>query len=104
MHRILRMTSNLSRARAVTDREEGAVLLLVILILTLISVLVLSWAQEWRTELRLASNFGEAHKSQRLAEAGVYYALGKLLSAKKAEMGGPGAVATLSQGDSGALW
>ena len=61
-------------------------LLLVILILTLISVLVLSWAQEWRTELKLASNFGEAHKCQRLAEAGIYYALGKLVTAKTAEI------------------
>ena len=55
------------------------------MILTLISVLVLSWAQEWRTELKLASNFGEAHKCHRLAEAGIYYALGKLSVAKTAE-------------------
>ena len=79
-------------------------LLLVILILTLISVLVLSWAQEWRTELKLASNFGEAHKCQRLAEAGIYYALGKLVTAKTAEMSGMNAVAPQTQGDSGALW
>ena len=79
-------------------------LLLVILILTLISVLVLSWAQEWRTELKLASNFGEAHKCQRLAEAGIYYALGKLVTAKTAEMSGMNAVAPQAQGDSGALW
>jgi general secretion pathway protein K len=98
------MTPNLSDAKAVTDREAGSVLLLVILILTLISVLVLSWAQEWRTELKLASNFGEAHKCQRLAEAGIYYALGKLVTAKTAEMGGTNAVAPQAQGDSGALW
>jgi general secretion pathway protein K len=98
------MTPNLSNAKAVTVREEGAVLLLVILILTLISVLVLSWAQEWRTELKLASNFGEAHKCQRLAEAGIYYALGKLMTAKTAEMRGINAVAPQAQGDSGALW
>ena len=79
-------------------------LLLVILILTLISVLVLSWAQEWRTELKLASNFGEAHKCQRLAEAGIYYALGKLVTAKTAEMSGLNAVAPQAQGDSGDLW
>ena len=72
--------------KASTAREEGAVLLLVLLILTLISVLVLSWAQEWRTELKLASNFGEAHKCHRLAEAGIYYALGKLVIAKAAEV------------------
>jgi general secretion pathway protein K len=98
------MTTELSNAKAVTAREEGAVLLLVILILTLISVLVLSWAQEWRTELKLASNFGEAHKCQRLAEAGIYYALGKLVTAKTAEMSGISAVAPQAQGDSGALW
>ena len=98
------MTPDLSNAKAVTAREEGTVLLLVILILTLISVLVLSWAQEWRTELKLASNFGEAHKCQRLAEAGIYYALGKLVTAKTAEMSGLNAVAPQAQGDSGALW
>ena len=98
------MTPDLSNAKAVTAREEGSVLLLVILILTLISVLVLSWAQEWRTELKLASNFGEAHKCQRLAEAGIYYALGKLVTAKTAEMSGMNAVAPQAQGDSGALW
>ena len=96
------MTPDRSKARGVTTGEEGTVLLLVILILTLISVLVLSWAQEWRTELKLASNFGEAHKCQRLAEAGIYYALGKLVTAKTAEMGGIGAVPP--QGDSGPLW
>ena len=98
------MTPDLSNAKAVTAREEGTVLLLVILILTLISVLVLSWAQEWRTELKLASNFGEAHKCQRLAEAGIYYALGKLVTAKTAEMSGMNAVAPQAQEDSGALW
>jgi general secretion pathway protein K len=72
--------------QAPTAREEGAVLLLVLMILTLISVLILSWAQEWRTELKLASNFGEAHKCHRLAEAGIYYALGKLVIAKTAEV------------------
>jgi general secretion pathway protein K len=61
------------------------VLLLVLLVLTLISVLVLSWAQEWRTELRLAANFRESHQCRRLAEAGVYYALGKILEGKIAE-------------------
>jgi len=98
------MTPDLSNAKAVTAREEGSVLLLVILILTLISVLVLSWAQEWRTELKLASNFGEAHKCQRLAEAGIYYALGKLVTAKTAEMSGMNPVAPQAQRDSGALW
>jgi general secretion pathway protein K len=62
--------------------QEGVVLLLVILVLALISVLVLSWGQEWRTELRLAANFREEHRCRRLAEAGIYYALGKMVAAK----------------------
>ena len=98
------MTPDISRTRAADAREEGSVLLLVILILTLISVLVLSWAQEWRTELKLASNFGEAHKCQRLAEAGIYYALGKLVATKTGEMGRMNPYASQSQGDSGPLW
>jgi general secretion pathway protein K len=65
--------------------EQGVVLLLVLLILTLISVLVLSWAQEWRTELLLAANFREASQCRRLAEGGVYYALGKLMETKSLE-------------------
>jgi general secretion pathway protein K len=66
-------------------REEGTVLLLILLILALISTMILSWAQEWRTELKLAANYRDAHKCRRLAEAGVYYALGKLVTAKMAE-------------------
>ena len=92
------------KAEALTGREEGAVLLLVIMILTLISVLVLSWAQEWRTELKLASNFGEAHKCQRLAEAGIYYALGKLVNAKAAELKGLQAIAPQTQGSYDNHW
>jgi general secretion pathway protein K len=66
--------------------QQGAVLLLVLLVLMLISVLILSWAQEWRMELRLASNYREAGQCRRLAEGGVYYALGKLAATKIAEM------------------
>lgn len=65
--------------------ETGTVLLLVILILALISVLVLAWAQEWRVELKLTGNFKAVHQSRRLAEAGVYYAIGKLMVTKVAE-------------------
>lgn len=75
------LKSRNSRSRRRRD-ERGAVLLLVILVMALISVLVLSWGQEWRTELQLAANFREAHQCHRLAEAGVYYALGKLLETK----------------------
>ncbi len=74
-----------SRSRGWPRDERGVVLLLVLLVLALISVLVLSWAQEWRTELQLAANFREASQCHRLAEAGVYYALGKLLEAKSIE-------------------
>ena len=70
------------RSRRGPRDEQGVVLLLVLLILTLISVMVLSWAQEWRTELLLAANFREASQCRRLAEGGVYYAMGKLLETK----------------------
>jgi general secretion pathway protein K len=46
---------------------------------------VLTWAQEWRTELQLAANYREARQCRRLAEAGVYYALGKVLENKVLE-------------------
>lgn len=65
--------------------EAGVVLLLMILVLALISVLILSWAQECRIEIRLATNFREAQQCRRLAEAGFYYALGEVTSAKMAE-------------------
>jgi general secretion pathway protein K len=69
----------------VLGSEEGAVLLLVLWVVALISVLVLSWAQEWRTEVKLAAHFREAHKCRRLAEAGVYYAIGKMVTSKSIE-------------------
>jgi general secretion pathway protein K len=90
--------------RASAAREEGAVLLLVLMILTLISVLILSWAQEWRTELKLASNFGEAHKCHRLAESGIYYALGKLVTAKTAEENRLKTIGSQPQEVPGELW
>jgi general secretion pathway protein K len=61
------------------------VLLLVLWVLTLISVVVLSWGQEWRTELKLAAGFRESQQCRRLAEAGVYYALGKVAEGKLVE-------------------
>lgn len=72
------------RGRGPRD-EQGTVLLLVTLTLALISVLILTWAREWRTEITLTSNFLEVRKSRRLAEAGIYYALGKLISARNQE-------------------
>jgi general secretion pathway protein K len=66
-------------------QEEGAILLLVIWILALLSVVILSWAEEWRTEIRLAANYRDDRQCHHLAEAGVYYALAKLTEAKLAE-------------------
>lgn len=54
-------------------------------VLALLSVVVLSWAQEWRTEIRLAANFREARQCHSLAEAGIYYALAKMTEAKFVE-------------------
>jgi general secretion pathway protein K len=62
------------------------VLLLVLWVLALLSVVILSWAEEWRTEIRLAANFREARQCHSLAEAGIYYALAKLSEAKYSEM------------------
>lgn len=67
------------------SQEAGAILLLVIWILALLSVVVLSWAQEWRTEIRLSANFRDDRQCHHLAEAGIYYALTKLTAAKFAE-------------------
>lgn len=71
--------------------EEGAILLLVIWVIALLSVVVLSWAQEWRTEIKLAANFRGAQQCHSLAEAGINYALAKLMEAKFSELtpGGP---------------
>jgi general secretion pathway protein K len=98
------MKQGLTDSQALTTKEEGSVLLLVILILSLISVLILSWAQEWRTELKLAGNFGEAHKCQRLAEAGIYYALGKMMTAQTGETAGLQALGPQTRENSGDLW
>ncbi len=69
--------------------EAGVVLLMVILVLALVSVLVLSWAQEWQLELRLAANFRESQQCRRLAQAGFYYALGKVTLARQTQFQGP---------------
>jgi len=57
----------------------------VLLVLAFLSLLILSWAREWRLELKLAENFRESRQCRRLAEAGVYYALGKIVMAKAQE-------------------
>lgn len=84
--------------------ERGVILLLVIWLLALISVMVLSISQEWRTEVILTRNYYAARQAGLLAEGGVYYALGKLVEAQLAErQRGPGftggATADLWQGD-----
>jgi type II secretory pathway component PulK len=65
--------------------EAGVVLLLVLWVLVLLSTLILSLAQEWRTELQLTGNSLEGHQCHRLAEAGIYYALGKLVATRRGE-------------------
>jgi general secretion pathway protein K len=68
-----------SRNLARRGGQEGVVLLLVLWALGLLSLLILSWTEESRIELKLTENFRAAHQSRRLAEAGIYYALGKLV-------------------------
>jgi len=58
---------------------------LVIWLLALISVIVLSVAQEWRTEVILTRNYLASRQASLLAEGGVYYAVGKLVEAQMAE-------------------
>uniref|UniRef100_A0A7C3WHF6 General secretion pathway protein GspK n=1 Tax=Desulfobacca acetoxidans TaxID=60893 RepID=A0A7C3WHF6_9BACT len=65
--------------------ERGVILLMVVWLLILISVIVLSVAQEWRTEVILARNYFTARQASLLAEGGVYYAVGKLVEAQLAE-------------------
>ncbi len=57
------------------------VLILIIWILALISAVIFGWAQEWRSEIRLAANFQGRQISRNLAEAGIHYALFKLMEA-----------------------
>jgi general secretion pathway protein K len=65
--------------------ERGVILLLVIWLLALISAIVLSISQEWRTEVTLTRNAYAARQASLLAEGGVYYAVGKLVEAQLAE-------------------
>ena len=62
------------------DRESGVILVSVLWLVALVSVLVLGALQEWRTELKLAANFQAKAQCRRLAEGGVYYAIGKILA------------------------
>ncbi len=62
------------------DQESGVILVTVLWLVALISVLVMGALQEWRTELKLAANFQAKAQCRRLAEGGVYYAIGKILA------------------------
>ena len=62
------------------DQESGVILISVLWLVALVSVLVMGALQEWRTELKLAANFQAKAQCHRLAEAGIYYALGKILA------------------------
>lgn len=59
--------------------------MLVLWLLALISLVVLSGAQERHIEIKLTRNYLESRQCYRLAEGGFYYALGKLIQAKKIE-------------------
>jgi len=59
------------------------VLILIIWILALISAVIFGWAQEWRSEIRLAANFQGRQISRNLAEAGIHYALFKMMEARQ---------------------
>jgi general secretion pathway protein K len=62
------------------DRESGVILVSVLWLVALVSVLIMGALQEWRTELKLAANFQAKAQCRRLAEGGVYYAIGKILA------------------------
>jgi general secretion pathway protein K len=62
------------------DQESGVILVIVLWMVALVSVLVTGALQEWRTDLKLAANFQAKAQCHRLAEAGIHYALGKLLA------------------------
>jgi len=69
--------------------EEGLVLLMVLLLLALMSVMILSFAQEWRLELLLSRNQLLSRQAALLAEGGVYYAVGRLVETQQADRRAP---------------
>lgn len=71
---------------ATAPGQQGMALITVLWTVALLSVLVLSSVSEWRTEMKLAVNFVQERQCRRLAEAGIYYALGKLVAVKLAEV------------------
>jgi type II secretory pathway component PulK len=75
--------------RPPADRESGVILISILWLVALVSVLVMGALQEWRTELKLAANFQAKAQCHHLAEAGIYYALGKIL-AKEIAVHNPG--------------
>jgi general secretion pathway protein K len=71
--------------RPTPPSQEGVALLLILWVLILISAVVLGASEDWTTEARLARNFQDSRVCRQYAEAGVNYALGKLVAAKMAE-------------------
>jgi general secretion pathway protein K len=72
------LRSSLNRAPA-SNHERGIALVLVLWILALISVLVITFTGEARTELRIARNQYETARARALADAGVSFAIMALL-------------------------
>ncbi len=83
--------------------EAGMVLMLVMWIVGLLSLVVMGWTHEWRTELKLTANHRDSRQSRRLAEAGIYYAVGKLLESAMAQQTAA-LRQTIPQPEPSALW
>ena len=73
------------KSDCVPPGEKGVVLLVMTWVIALISVVILGWMEEWRTEIKLAANYYNQRKCHYLAQGGIYYALGKLVEAKIVE-------------------
>lgn len=84
--RNLRLRNSKPAPRRPPAGEEGVILLLILWVLALLSVMILNWAQEWRTEIQLAANFRDASRCHRLAEAGIHYAVAKIMAARAMEL------------------
>ncbi len=100
-----RMFPGFSGLRRAAGRggEQGIVLLMVLLLLALLSIMVLSIAEDWRTEMLLTRNLIKSRQAALLAEGGIYYAVGKLTATQMAERTPP-QVALAPSEDSPDLW
>jgi general secretion pathway protein K len=72
------LKSGLDSTRA-SDHERGIALVLVLWVLALISILVITFTGDARTELRIARNQYETARARALADAGVSFAILGLL-------------------------